>query len=65
MHQGVEAAAQWASGPWRLAGADSDLDAVATRELGITRVLQGETDKRAGFDRLLTDVGIAPMRRLP
>jgi 3-deoxy-D-manno-octulosonate 8-phosphate phosphatase (KDO 8-P phosphatase) len=35
----------------------SDIVAVRARELGVNHVLQGETDKRAGFVRLLAETG--------
>lgn len=36
----------------------SDIVAARARELGIARVLQGQSDKLAGFERLLADTGI-------
>jgi 3-deoxy-D-manno-octulosonate 8-phosphate phosphatase (KDO 8-P phosphatase) len=37
----------------------SDIVAARARELGIARVLQGQSDKLAGFTQLLADTGIA------
>ena len=38
----------------------SEIVGVRARELGITRVLQGEADKRAGLQRLLADTDTVP-----
>ncbi len=37
----------------------SEIVTARAKELGIARVLQGQADKLAGFDQLLTDTGIA------
>ncbi len=45
-----------------LSSRSSDIVALRARELGITRVLQGEADKAAAFARLLDDVGASAER---
>lgn len=42
-----------------LTARSSDIVAARARELGIERVLQGQADKLAGFERLLADAGVA------
>jgi 3-deoxy-D-manno-octulosonate 8-phosphate phosphatase (KDO 8-P phosphatase) len=41
-----------------LSARSSDIVAARARELGVTRVLQGESDKASAFARLVTDAGI-------
>lgn len=43
-----------------LSGRSSDVTTRRAAELGITLVVQGEMDKGAAFDRILTDAGLDP-----